>query len=80
MPQRGQQARSRSCSASRPSTETIQSSSPVSTAMTVRFGAGAQDANVFITFDAANRHTMQGRASCTEIEAHPNKLQCDTYS
>jgi hypothetical protein len=37
----------------------------------VRFGAGAQDANVFITFDASNRHTMQGRPACTEIEADP---------
>ena len=30
--------------------------------MTVRFGAGAQEANVFITFDAAERHTKQARA------------------
>ena len=37
--------------------------SPDPTAVTVRFGAGAQDANVFITFDAADRHTMQARAS-----------------
>jgi hypothetical protein len=32
-------------------------------AVTVRFGAGAQDANVFITFDAVDRHTMQASAS-----------------
>jgi hypothetical protein len=45
------------------SAKTIQSGSPDSMAVTVRFGAGAQDANVFITFDAVDRHTMQARAS-----------------
>src|SRR5271157_3005952 len=71
MPQTGQEARPRSCSSSRLPTETIQSGTPDSTAVTVRFGVGAQDANVFITFDVADRHTMQARPACTEIEADP---------
>jgi hypothetical protein len=44
-------------------TETIQPSSPHSIAVTVRFGAGAQDANVFITLDAADRHPMQASST-----------------
>jgi transposase len=41
----------------------IQPGSPGSTAMTCRFGAGAQDANVCIAFDAAIDIRMQASAS-----------------
>jgi hypothetical protein len=34
-----------------------------------RFGAGAQDAIVFIPFDAGYRHSTQGGRACTEIES-----------
>ena len=50
---------------------------PDSTARTFTFGAAAQDANVFIPFDAGYRHTVQVEPACTESEADSNYLQCD---
>ena len=53
------------------STATIQPGSACSTARTFRFGAGAQDANVFTPLDAGYRNTLQVEPACTEVEADP---------
>jgi hypothetical protein len=53
-------------------------SSLFSTAMTFKFGAGAQDANVFIPFDAQYHQTSQDRTVCTEIEEDPTFWQHDS--
>jgi hypothetical protein len=49
------------------------------TDITFRFGAGAQNANVFIPFDAAYQHTMQAGRVCTESESDPSKMLPDTH-
>jgi hypothetical protein len=43
--------------------------------MTFKFGAGAQDANVFIPFDVQYHQTSQDRTVCTEIEEDPTFWQ-----
>jgi len=81
MPQRGQQARSRSCSASRRRPRRS-SPAPQPRRDDGQIWRRRQDANVFITFDAANRHTMQGRAACTELKQTRLKHSCskgETY-
>ena len=62
----------------------IQASSPRSTEVTFRSGAGAQDANVFIPLDVAYRHSTQDHQlaprlkQSPEIEEEPFKRHSDT--
>ena len=65
---------------SRLSTATSQPGSARSTDITFRFGAGAQNANVFIPFDAPYQHSMQaGRVCCPESKSGPSKMLPDTH-
>ena len=65
---------------SRLSTATSQPGSARSTDITFRFGEGAQNAIVFIPFDAAYQHTMQAGRVCTESESDPSMMAPDIRS